>query len=77
MVQHNKLSWVIPAALGKCENLTILDVSHNNFRGELPLQTFGTLRALTTINFSNNTRICGEVRSFCCLFLCIVWFLKA
>jgi Leucine-rich repeat (LRR) protein len=64
MLQHNELSWVVPASLGMCAQLTSLDLSHNHFRGELPSQTFGTLGNLTNLNVSSNLRICGEVSRY-------------
>ena len=36
MLHENNLSWVIPLTLGACTNLVKLDVSKNNFRGDLP-----------------------------------------
>ena len=61
MVQKNQLSWVVPRTLTKCERLKRLDLSHNTFRGELPLQTFGTLTCLDSLNVSCNARISGDV----------------
>lgn len=61
MLHENNLSWVIPLTLGACTNLVKLDVSKNNFRGDLPAKVFGTLTKLESCNLSNNLKITGKV----------------
>lgn len=58
-MQSNLLSWVIPPTLSSCVQLIKLDLSKNNFRGELPPQAFATLQNLDSFNVSNNARLSG------------------
>jgi len=73
LVQRNQLNWVVPASLGKCRELRKLDLSNNQFRGELPPAAFGNLVHLEALSLANNPRLCGEIpreiRQLRCLLL--------
>jgi Leucine-rich repeat (LRR) protein/tRNA A-37 threonylcarbamoyl transferase component Bud32 len=53
-LRQNELGGHIPAALGNCHQLTILDLADNGLSGSIPV-TFGFLQALEQLMLYNNS----------------------
>ncbi|KAJ0669690.1 putative leucine-rich repeat domain superfamily [Helianthus annuus] len=58
----NKLSCLVPEALGRFTNLRVMDLSDNNLIGPIP-ESLGNLRSLQVLHLSSNNLI-GHVPKF-------------
>ena len=60
LLHKNRFERALPSGLRRCAKLVDLDLSRNNFKGDVNGAIFGGLRSLKTLSLAHNPKITGR-----------------